>query len=430
MEHSFPAREGKNPVMTRILYLHAETELGGAGISLLDQLQRLPEHFRPVVALPGPGSFSARLTELRIPFEYVQLNRFPFHEERYVAQARLYVAPYWCILEAKALASLLLSMWSQHRIINKLIAKVRPGLIHINSVTLLGAGILAGRKNIPVVWHVRDVLAETWLGRWAGWLIPRHADRVVAVSRAAAGRLDCSKGNVIFVYNGIDPQRFNVNASGAQVRREFNIPPGAPCIGYVGRLTQQKGLLDLLEAAPAILKAIPDTHFLIVGSFARFREGSRLRAFFDRFLRSHPEDSEEAVRMRIRQFGLESRFHLTGPRPDVPSLMAAFDVAALPSYSEGFGLTVLEAMAMGKAIVSTRVTAIPELLRHGRHGLLVEPGDRRQLADACIRLLRDPLLASRYANHAQRRARCALTVEREARCLHAVYDAVLNKKTD
>ena len=81
---------------------------------------------------------------------------------------------------------------------------------------------------------------------------------------------------------------------------------------------------------------------------------------------------------------------------------------------------------MGKAVVTTHVTAIPELLKHGRHGLLVSPGSRDQLAQACIQFVQDVSLASRYGKNAQRRARL-FTPEREARCLQTIYEGLLQE---
>ena len=413
----------------RVLYLHAETELGGAGVSLLGLIQHLPgDRVQPVVAIPGTGGVQSRLSGLSIPFEVAYLHRFSYHEERYAAQGGLFrVKLYWHLLEIKALLALLLSLPAQYVSLKRLIEKTKPDLIHINSITLLAAGLLARRWDVPVVWHVRDILAKNWLGRWAGVLIPKSADRVVAISRAVAGRLDNRQGNIVVVYNGIDLYRFRTERSGAEARQDFDIPSDAPCIGFVGRLTQQKGFVDLLETAPAILKAMPAVHFLLVGSFVHAQGKGKLRQFMDAILLYRSANDESAIRKRIDELGLASRFHLTGPRSDVPSLLAAMDVVALPSYSEGFGLTVVEAMAMGKAVVSTCVTAIPELLKHGRHGLLVEPGNRDQLADACIRLLQDTPLAYNYGKNARRRA-SVFTLDREARCIQVVYEKLLHKE--
>jgi len=118
----------------------------------------------------------------------------------------------------------------------------------------------------------------------------------------------------------------------------------------------------------------------------------------------------------------------TGFRQDVRDLMPAFDVFALPSLWEGFGLVLLEAMAAGRAIVASRISAIPEVVEDGVTGLLVSPGDSDALAEALLALRRDGVRRERLGAAGAERLRRQFTLKRMIERTIDVYRAVLGEK--
>ncbi|MGH2511176.1 MAG: glycosyltransferase family 4 protein, partial [Candidatus Limnocylindrales bacterium] len=154
-------------------------------------------------------------------------------------------------------------------------------------------------------------------------------------------------------------------------REEYGIAPDAAVVGVVARLEPEKGHPTLLEAWPAVLRAVPNAVLLIVG------EGSR-----------REELERQAAGLQITQ-----RVVFTGRRDDVPAVTAALDVAVLPSYREAQGLSILEAMALSRPVVASRVGGIPEVIEDGVSGLLVPPHDPEALAGAIVRLLTNHPLA-------------------------------------
>ena len=134
--------------------------------------------------------------------------------------------------------------------------------------------------------------------------------------------------------------------------------PGSQIVGVVARLEPEKGHPTLLEAWPAVLRAVPDAYLLIVG------EGSR----------------RDALEAQARELRIAHRVVFTGRRDDVPAVTAALDVAVLPSYREAQGLTILEAMALSRPVVASNVGGIPEMIEDGVTGLLVPPHDADALA--------------------------------------------------
>jgi glycosyltransferase involved in cell wall biosynthesis len=237
-------------------------------------------------------------------------------------------------------------------------------------------------------WHGARVV-ETYHGR-EGWrrgllggsflpdrLVSRLVDRVIAVSEAARAFLVSVKGyapdKVVVVPNGRDLSVFRPGAGGEAVRKELAIDRGTPLVGVVGRLEEQKGHVYLLEAWPSVLAEFPDARLLVVG------DGS-LRAALER---------------RASALGVGPSVIFTGFRADVPRVLDALDVLALPSLYEGMPLTAIEASAMAKPIVATAVDGTPEVIREGRTGRLVPPREPAALSRALRGMLRDTAAAQR-----------------------------------
>jgi glycosyltransferase involved in cell wall biosynthesis len=187
---------------------------------------------------------------------------------------------------------------------------------------------------------------------------------------------------------------------GAEVRRELGIEPSAPVLGVVCELRAQKALEVLFEAAARLRAGFPALTVLIAGDGP---ERGRLEA-------------------EVRRFGLEGTVLLLGIRRDVPALLDALDVAVLSSDYEGSPLSVLEYMAAGKAIVSTRVGGVPGLVEDGREALLVEPRDSEALAGAVAKLLREPAEARRLGEAARERQRREFSLEAMVRRIEDLYE--------
>jgi glycosyltransferase involved in cell wall biosynthesis len=221
-------------------------------------------------------------------------------------------------------------------------------------------------------------------------------DRLIAVSRSIVGKLVVegrTAAPVTLIYNGVDLERYAYTEACCTLPEEYGLPEGTPLVGIVARLEPEKGHATLLEAWRLALDRVPTARLLVVG------EGSQ-RALLEAQAESlellgEPCAGDTCVGTRHARPGAKVIF--TGLRDDVPAVTAALDVAVLPSYREAQGLAILEAMALRRPVVATRVGGVPEMVEHERTGLLVPPHDAPALAAAITRVLTDHPLADTLA---------------------------------
>jgi len=168
--------------------------------------------------------------------------------------------------------------------------------------------------------------------------------------------------------NGVYVERFSPGPS--STRDELGIPPQAPVVGFVGRLTSNKGVPELIDAFDVVLQVLPEARLLLVGWF---------------------DASEDALSPSLRaRIRAHPRIHCTGFVTDTAPYYRAMDLMVLPSWREGFPNVVLEAAATGIPVITTATTGARDSVIPEVTGLLVPPGDPGALSDAVVKLLRDP----------------------------------------
>ena len=229
-------------------------------------------------------------------------------------------------------------------------------------------------------------------------------DRVIAVSRRTAEDLTSRAGirvaprKVTTILNGLD---LEPGGSAASITRaDLGLPPAGPVLVTAANFVPMKGHRWLIEAMPAILARFPDATLVLAGG------GPGL----------------QATRERVAAAGLAPRVRILGPRADGVALLALSDVVVLPSVAaEGLPIVILEALALGKPVVATRVGGIPEVIEDGETGLLVAPGDPSALADAVSALLADPGGTSALAARGRAAWRVRFSAETMVRQVERVY---------
>lgn len=278
-------------------------------------------------------------------------------------------------------------------------------ILHLAGMKSILLGRIAARlAGCRAVIHLHDTQT---LGRWLGFAQRRlarwtHAALAVSdpVRRLAIDEFGIDPACAETLHNGVSLDEFAAVPADARnaIRREFDIDADAPVVGIVGRLSAEKGHLALLAAWSKLRSAVPRAVLLVVGD-------GPLRA------------ECEAVAARC---GITDSVRFAGQRVDVPALLAAMDLAVVPSTREGFGYTAVEASAAGVPVVAFRVGGLPEVVADGVSGILVEPGDLDAVVEAMTRVLTDARLAARLGEGGRRMAG-RFSIDAHVRRLHALY---------
>jgi len=273
---------------------------------------------------------------------------------------------------------------------------------------------LAKATGASSVVHVHVAWSHGY-SRPAKWGV-RTADAVFSISRFVTETVVATgtpRERVHTILNGIDLSGWDPRLDGQGIRREFGIPPEAPLVASVSRLFAQKGQRELLQALARVRAKEPKVKLLVVGADA---------------VEVHGGSFTQELRALARELAIEDSVVFTGPRSDIPRIMAACDVFALPSFEEPFGLVFLEAMAMERPVVSLNNGGTPEVVEQGRSGLLSPPHDIDALAANIETLLGDAELRARFGAYGRRRVLDAFSAERMAHDAGRAYEAIVNAK--
>jgi glycosyltransferase involved in cell wall biosynthesis len=225
-------------------------------------------------------------------------------------------------------------------------------------------------------------------------VIHRWSSRVIANSGAVREMLVNNfcvpERQVQIVRNSVDCERFAM-ARGNRRKICPSLDAKARLVAVVANMhSSVKGHHELIEAARIVCNVIPETCFVLVG------------------------DGEErpAIEEHATMAGVREHFIFLGRRADVPEVLACCELSVLASRAEGFPNVVLESMAAGLPVVATQVGGTPEIIEDGQSGLVVPPRDHQALAEAILRVLRDPILAGNFSQAGRQRVRTHFTFAR------------------
>lgn len=369
------ARASRRPMAEKLTILHTETSRGWGGqeIRILGEMRAMRERGHRV-ALAAPADATIHRRALADGFEV-----FSFSDGK--------------LSYPRSILGLV-----------QVCRRLKPQVVNPHS-SRDGwiAGIAARLARVPMLVRSRHIEVDypnRWLSRLAFGRLPHH---VITTSDRISGRLiqelQVEPSRVTCVPTGVDLRRFHPGVPGG-LRAELGIPDGVLLIGVVAVLRSWKGHGYLLEALSLLVKGGIRARLAIAGD-------GPARAY---------------VNQRIAELGLREDVHCLGHREDVPGLLASMDVVALASTAhEGVPQVVLQAQAMAKAVVGTRVGGIPEVIEDGVTGLLVPPCDPKALAAALSRLLADSGLRERLGASARRRVESQNSVDAMCSHLERIY---------
>lgn len=240
-----------------------------------------------------------------------------------------------------------------------------------------------------------------------------NVDRVLAISKVIHKNVldttPISPDRVVTLHDAVDTEIFSLaHVSRKRVRQEFGFDDETFVIGFVGRFSPGKGHEEFLEAADILNRKYGNIRFLVVGEA------------------SHGEHAyEQRIRSLSRTLKLDGVVHFTGYRKDIPDVMAAFDLFAFPSHAEAFGVVLIEAMAMERAVVSTNCDGVLDIVVDGETGIYVNPRNVQQLTAAFERLGADTELREKMGKAGRQRVEEMFDQRKQiARIEEIYYDLV------
>jgi glycosyltransferase involved in cell wall biosynthesis len=285
------------------------------------------------------------------------------------------------------------------------------GLVHTHTprTTVIASLALGTRRPAKLVTtkHLHAVSQER--ANW-GWLfksVDRCAvyfpDQIIAVSNDVGDQIRSLPGvranRVQVIQNAVDIEAYDAPDQRSQCRAEFEIPSGAPLLGFAGRIAKQKRVDLLLEAFAKVSERHPQVHLLIAG------EG----------------EESELQQAYARELGVNDRVIWAGYRRDMPRLLAAMDIYVQSSVNEGLSLSLLQAMAARTPVVATDVGGTREVVNQ-ETGLLIPSGSSEPLASAILDILRDPAGAARRVDKAWQLVNERFSVAKQMEQYRTVYE--------
>ena len=269
------------------------------------------------------------------------------------------------------------SFWNAYINISKFYMQNPMDLIHSHSeFSDIVALLIKLRWNNPkIIRTVHYGYIHEWRNKplrrllFTNLLFPIFYDKEVGVSQTVTNTLNhrplakVLKRKGVYVSSAIDLNRFaNKSIHIGDIKRDLNIPSNSPVIGTIGRLSEQKGYTYLIDAAPIVLREIPNAHFLIIGN------GELLS-----------ELQNQAI-----DLGISNNFTFAGGRTDIENLFHSMDLFVSSSLWEGLPAVIMESMVAGVPVVATNINGTRDLIENGRTGWLVPPSNSDALGQAII----------------------------------------------
>ena len=301
-----------------------------------------------------------------------------------------------------------------------LIRKGRYDIVHCHTSKGGFIGRLAARlaKVRVIIYSPHGDIFEGYFGKiktrffiWLERFSARFTDKIISLTKsgiepyikAGIGQ----KSQFDYIYNGVDVERLRKRkVDRIQKRQEIGVENDCFLVVTAGRLVPVKGHTYLITALAQVITAIPNIRLVFLG---------------DGELRGE-------LLGQVKTLGLEKQVLFPGMRSDVPEIISCSDLFVLPSVNEGFGVVLLEAMAMRCPIVATNVGGVPEVVLDGETGILVPPGDPVQLAGGIIRLLKDTSLALKMAECGYQRLKACFDIRETVSKTEHLYKELLERK--
>lgn len=369
----------------KILHLRSSGGYFGAEAVIFNLFQALPANYQQQIMLLDSGSgaykdFGQRLKLIKITPEILRLHgRFDWTATRKLAR------------------------WLEDHQINVLHC-------HDYKSDFLGQAIKKRIPRIKIVATVHGWTHQDWKVKFYEWLdgrCLRKFDRIIAVSADVARQLTAAKIPIPLIQvipNAIDTRAYANRPFDKQLARKLGVKENQLVLGTIGRLSPEKGMLDLIKALPVVKRHFPNFQLLIVGDGPERRLLERVAG----------------------ELGVVRNLKFLGIRSDIPQLLTLFTIFILPSHREGTPMALLEAMASSRPIIATNVGGIPKLIQSGHSGILVPVKAPETLAKNIIELGQQVERQKMFGGYAHETVQEHYSLARLGRQMTEFYESLSN----
>jgi glycosyltransferase involved in cell wall biosynthesis len=371
----------------KVLECIRQGQIGGGESHLLSLVENLDKSvFDPLVLSFTDGPMIERLQDMQVPTKIIPTTR-PFDVTKWKTVRNFIREQQVDLIHAHGTRANSNVLWAAKSLGIPVIYTVHGWSFHpdqrsfVRKIRILGERYLTDRSDVNIS---------------------------VSASNQQTGKENLGRFTSVVINNGIDLQKFDPTRAYKDIRSQLGIAANDLLVLFIARFTAHKQPLALIKAFAQAAAQLPHLHLLLVGD---------------------GDQKEEAIRL-IDQLQLQDRITLEKFRQDVPDVLAAADIFVLPSLWEGLPIGLLEAMAMGKAIIASRVDGTKEIIEHGVNGWLVDTEDLvNQLRDALVQLAGDPAKRERFSLQAMDTVRQRFNAADMTRRIENIYKEVLEKKS-
>ncbi|MBN2200139.1 MAG: glycosyltransferase family 4 protein [Candidatus Aminicenantes bacterium] len=382
----------------RVLFVSHTAELNGAERMLLDLLRSLDRRvFRPLLVVPRSGPLRKEAEALNIPSVVVPMK-------------------WWLSAPGTAWRQPPAWLWNIRSVfrLRRLIRRRGIDLVCSNSAAAVGGALAARLAGRPHVWIIHEILSgprpllRFFLGNRLFVRVIRRLSRRVVVNSLATGAAFRPAPGVDVVHNGILIPRTKP-APDPALRKKLGLRVPDRVVGVVGRLAPAKGQAEMVEALALVRGRVKGLKVLFVGPAAGGRFLGRLR--------------ETAVRRDV-----EGDVRFAGSFADVFSVLPLMSLLVSASRVESFGRTIVEAQAAGIPVLAVATGGVPEIIRHGVNGFLVESNRPEALAGALVDFFsRKKAEVARVVGNARKSVAREFRAETQARKMEGIFRSVLEE---
>lgn len=408
----------RRPVADRtpkLLVLAHDSALYGAQHSLLELLLNLDKaRFNVHVVVPCAGAFTVALKGIGIKCSTGLVRRWIYPPRSFSVSGML-LKP-WRMVRLRW-HPYLQSAWSlimlpfRVLLLAALVKLTGIRMIYTNTATLLEGALVSALCRVPHIWHLREPIEGNvdlenplpW--KWISMLIQHNTAVVITNSHALRSQMfgTSPPSKVRVVHNGVDIARFQ-HAPPSQSMA--GLSEDVRLVAICGAIQERKDVMTFIRAAERLMISHPEVHYLIIGK--------TLGPYY------------EGVAKEIANRGLEKLVHCIGYREDIPEIFARIDILVSAASQEPFGRTIIEAMAAGKPVVSTRSGGPEEIIEDGRSGYLVDVGDDAAMGARLAELLSDPKKMQSMGAQARLRVEGDFNLTNTVQRIEMIFDEVLN----